>query len=182
MKKLYIVLTKSETILSKLVHLVTADIYTHASLAFEADMDTLYSSSRKNGYTLFPAGPCKEHLHSGYFKRHSHIPCAIYELQVSDEVYENAKAEVNRIMTCADRYHFNILGLMLCQLGIPYRRNHYFFCSQFVGEILHRSKAVALPKDTSLMKPSDYMCLPELFCKFKGYLNELAGQSHPVLA
>ena len=85
-------------------------------------------------------------------------------------------------MTNADRYHFNVIGLVLCQFNIPYHRKHYYFCSQFVSEVLHRSQAMTLPKDTSLMKPSDYTRLPELLCRFRGYLNELAGQKRLSLA
>lgn len=176
MKSIYIILTKSDTILSKIVHLATADTYTHASISFEGDLQTMYSSSRKNGRTLFPAGPCTESIYSGYYKQHSQIPCAVYELQVSDEAYEKTKLEVERIMTDADKYHYNIIGLLLCQLNISYHRKHYFFCSQFVSEMLRRSQAVFFPKDTSLIKPSDYMRLPELRCCFCGCLNELAEQ------
>lgn len=176
MKSIYILLTKSDTILSRIVHYVTGDTYTHASLSFDDSLKILYSSSRKNGRTLFPAGPCRENLHSGYYRRHKQIPCAVYELQVSDDAYEKAKQEVALIMSEADRYHFNIIGLLLCQFNIPYHRKHYFFCSQFVSEVLHRSEAIALPKDTSLMKPSDYARLPELLCRFRGYLYELADR------
>lgn len=176
MKNIYILLTKSETILSKIVHLVTADAYTHASIAFDENLQTLYSSSRKNGRTLFPAGPCREYLHKGYYKRHLQIPCAVYELKVSDEAYEKAIKEVEEIMAKANQYHFNIIGLLLCRFNIPYHRKHYFFCSQFVSEVLHRSQAVSLPKDTSLMRPIDYTQLPELFCRFRGYLCDLANQ------
>ena len=49
MKKIYILLTRSSTILSKMVHLITTDTYTHASIAFDENLATLYSSSRKNG-------------------------------------------------------------------------------------------------------------------------------------
>ena len=52
MKTIYILLTRSSTILSKMVHFVTDDTYTHASIAFEEDLKTLYTSSRKNGRTL----------------------------------------------------------------------------------------------------------------------------------
>lgn len=179
MKTIYILLTRSSTILSKMVHLVTDDTYTHASIAFDEDLKTLYSSSRKNGRTLFPAGPCTESLDSGYYKRHARIPCAVYELQVSEEAYESAKQEVERIMAAADEYHFNIIGLLLCHFNIPYHRKHYFFCSQFVSEILSRSCAMELPKDTSLMRPSDYMRLPGLLCRFQGYISELTAQSLP---
>lgn len=182
MKTIYILLTKSDTILSKIVYFITGDNYTHVSISFDEELKTLYSSSRKNGRTLFPAGPCREHLESGYYQRHTDIPCAVYELKVSDETYERAREEVAAIMADADRYHFNILGLVLCQFNIPYHRKYYFFCSQFVSEILHRSRAVCLPKDTSLMRPSDYMRLPELLCCFNGYIGELVQQGQLSVA
>ena len=57
MKTIYILLTRSGTLLSNLVYAVTGANYTHASLAFDEDLSCLYSSTRKNGYTMFPAGP-----------------------------------------------------------------------------------------------------------------------------
>lgn len=176
MKTIYILLTKTNTILSKLVGIATKEVYTHAAIAFDREFTAVYSSSRKNGRTLFPAGPCIENLDNEYYKRHTKIPCAVYELQVSDEAYEQAKREAEQIIAESEQYHFNIMGLLLCQLNIPYHRKHYFFCSQFVGEILNRSHALALPKDASLMKPCDYMRLPELLCHFHGYIGELAVQ------
>ena len=57
MKTLYIFLTRSGTLLSNLVYHLTGAQYTHVSLAFDEDLSTLYSSTRKNGYTMFPAAP-----------------------------------------------------------------------------------------------------------------------------
>jgi len=174
MKKIYIMLTKSETILSRMVSILTADEYTHVSIAFEDDKYTLYSSSRKNGRTLFPAGPCCEFLHRGYFKRHPNIPCTVYELEVENDVYESAKEEARKILFQHDKYHFNIIGLILCRLNIRLARNNHFFCSQFVGHVLFRSQAVDLPKVPSLMRPVDYMRLPSVSCKFKGTILDLS--------
>lgn len=173
MKTIYILLTKSSTILSKMVGFITSDKYTHVSISFEASLQPMYSSSRKNGETLFPAGPCMENFQRGYLKKHPFIPCALYELEVSDEIFYSAKAEVEQIMNNVDDYSFNIIGLLLCRMNIPYHRKGHYFCSQFVGEILYKSQAVELPKDTSLMRPSDYMNIPELVCHFNGRLNEL---------
>ena len=61
MKTIYILLTRSGTLLSKLVYAATGASYTHASMAFDAELSCLYSSTRKNGYTMFPAGPSKEY-------------------------------------------------------------------------------------------------------------------------
>ena len=77
------------------------------------------------------------------------------------------------IINHQSHYRFNIIGLLLCQLRIPFRRKRYFFCSQFVGEILHRSGAVVLPKDPSLIRPIDYTRLPELRFLCQGYTTQV---------
>ena len=85
MKTLYIFLTRSGTLLSNLVYHLTGAQYTHVSLAFDEDLSTLYSSTRKNGYTMFPAGPSREYLNRGVFLQRENIPCALYALEVSEE-------------------------------------------------------------------------------------------------
>ena len=76
MKTIYILLTRSGTLLSKLVYAATGASYTHASMAFDAELSCLYSSTRKNGYTMFPAGPSKEYLNKGVFRLRDNAPCA----------------------------------------------------------------------------------------------------------
>lgn len=172
MKTIYILLTRTQSILSRTVRLMTMDTYTHAAIAFDQDMHVLYSSARWDGKNMFPCGPCREYLHKGFYARHK-TPCAIYELQVEDEVYEKAKAEVAEIIANQKQYHFNIIGLMLCRMHIPFRRKTYFFCSQFVGEILRRSGALELPKEPCLLRPSDYTRLPQLKFIWQGYTSQV---------
>lgn len=175
MKTIYILLTRSGTLLSNLVYLFTSDAFTHASISFDHSLQPLYSSARKNGETMFPAGPCQEYFHRGFYKKHRHIPCALYALDVPEDRYDQAKAEVTKIITRSEEYHFNIIGLVLCRMNIPFRRKRNFFCSQFVAEILHRSRALTLPKVPSLMRPSDYADLPQLQCLYRGTLQDLVA-------
>jgi inositol transport system substrate-binding protein len=175
MKTIYILLTRSGTLLSKLVHFFTADRYTHASISFDDSLQPLYSSARKNGETMFPAGPCREYFHRGFYKKNRQIPCALYALAVPEESYLQAQEEIHRIISRSDEYHFNIAGLFLCRMNIPYNRKRKFFCSQFVAEILRRSEALELPKAPSIMRPSDYTRLDELECVYQGTLQELVS-------
>lgn len=173
MKTIYILLTRSGTFLSKLVHLLTADRYTHASISFDECLQPLYSSARKNGETMFPAGPCREYFHRGFYKKNQHIPCALYTLQVPENAFEEAQKEIMKIISQSDEYHFNILGLLLCRMNIPFNRSNKFFCSQFVAEILQRSQAMELPKAPSVIRPSDYTRMNGLECVYRGTLQEL---------
>lgn len=43
MRKIYILLTKSDTWVSHLIKLVTNDTYTHASISFEPGLQPMYS-------------------------------------------------------------------------------------------------------------------------------------------
>ena len=110
MKTIYILLTRSGTLLSKLVYSVTGANYTHASLAFDEDLSCLYSSTRKNGYTMFPAGPSREYLDRGVFRLRPEVPCALYALEVSEEAYIRARRRANHMMAHGKLYRFNVLG------------------------------------------------------------------------
>ena len=166
MKTIYILLTRSGTLLSKLVYAATGASYTHASMAFDAELSCLYSSTR----TMFPAGPSKEYLNKGVFRLRDNAPCALYALEVSDEAYSHALHRAEEFMRHSEEYSFNILGLILCALHIRWQRRRHYFCSQFVSEVLQKSGALELPKPSTLMHPSDYAELPELRCLYRGTL------------
>ena len=146
MKTIYILLTRSGTLLSKLVYAVTGASYTHASMAFDAELSCLYSSTRKNGYTMFPAGPSKEYLNRGVFRLRDNAPCAQYALEVSDEAYSHALCRAEEFMRHSEEYSFNTLGLILCGLHIRWQRRRHYFCSQFVSEVLEQSALWRCPR------------------------------------
>ena len=173
MKTLYIFLTRSGTLLSNLVYHITGAQYTHVSLAFDPDLTTLYSSTRKNGYTMFPAGPSKEYLNRGVFRLREDIPCALYALDVTEEAYLRARRRANHMMVHGELYRFNSLGLLLCALHIRWKRRRHYFCSQFGSEVLQKSGSLDLPKHSTLMHPNDYTSLPELRCLYQGRLGDL---------
>lgn len=119
MKTIYILLTRSGTLLSKLVYAATGASYTHASMAFDAELSCLYSSTRKNGYTMFPAGPSKEYLNKGVFRLRDNAPCALYALEVSDEAYSHALHRAEEFMRHSEEYSFNTLGLIFVRAAYP---------------------------------------------------------------
>lgn len=170
MKTLYIFLTRSGTLLSNLVYSLTGAQYTHISLAFDEDLSTLYSSTRKNGYTMFPAGPSREYLNRGVFLMRESIPCALYALEVTDEAYTRAKRRTQHMMHHGELYRFNSLGLLLCWMHIRWQRRRHYFCSQFVSEVLEKSGSMQLPKHSTLMHPNDYTRLEQLRCVYEGPL------------
>ncbi len=170
MKSIFILLTKSDTYVSKIIKLTTSDTYTHVSISFDESLQPLYSFSRKFVNLPLPAGLRTEPLTKGFYKKYDYIPCALYELKVEDEIYAAAKQQVEKMMVKAPIYRFSVIGLILCRLGIPFHRQRHYFCSEFVSEVLHRSNALLLPKEPCLMRPNDYTKIPGLSCLFEGQL------------
>ena len=84
---IYILLTRSGTLLSGAISLFTGDSYTHVSLAFDPELRSLCSFARRNAAFPLPAGLVREDLHEGYFCRHAEMPCALYALPVSRSAY-----------------------------------------------------------------------------------------------
>ena len=56
MKTIYILLTKSTTLCSKVVYLATRSEYTHAAISLDKNFDQLYTFTRKYKRLLLPAG------------------------------------------------------------------------------------------------------------------------------
>lgn len=175
LKSIYILLTASETYVSKAIKFATADSYTHVSISFNDNLHTFYSFARKNIDMPLPAGMIKEHLFAGYFGKYHSIPCSLYEISVSDMAYFQAKRLVESMYLSEGEYHYSIIGLLLCKLSIPLNRERHYFCSQFVGRILEKSGAVILPKPSSLMRPVDYMKLPQAQFVYEGTIGSLLG-------
>lgn len=173
MKSIYILLTRSNTYISRMINLATFDPYTHASISFDESLQPLYSFARRRLHFPLPAGLRLEPFHEGYYAIHNQIPCALYELKVTDEIYNAAKAEVERMMKDSLRYRFSVMGLFLCRLNIPMHRKDLYFCSEFISTILQNSNALTLPKAPSLMRPSDYTKLSRLTCLYEGRLDSL---------
>ena len=119
MKTLYIFLTRSGTLVSNLVYALTGAEYTHISIAFDENLNTLYSSTRKNGYTMFPAGPSREYLNKGVFRLRENIPCALYALEVSDEAYARAKRRAEHMMTHGRALPLQLAGAAALRVSYP---------------------------------------------------------------
>ena len=117
--------------------------------------------------------------------KNQEVPCQLYRVEVSDEVYNVAQTTLEDHAEQADKFKYSTLGLFLCIMRIVYKRKHQYFCSQFVSETLEQLKAVPLEKHSALYLPDDFTTMKGLDLWFSGYLSELVGmekQREPLAA
>ena len=84
MPKLYLVLTRTNTNLSKAIRFFTKRTYNHISLALDDRLDSLYSFGRRRPKNPFYAGFVREDIPKGFYHYFNDTTCIIYELTVSD--------------------------------------------------------------------------------------------------
>ena len=173
-KSVFILLTEQYDPMSRFVRFITWGKYTHASIGLDDHFNHFFSFVTKNGFYL--ERPIKSKKAKKMARK-----CALYRLDVTEEIYEKIKNMIEGFQIRIEQYHYNYFGVLLCLLKIPcilriphYRKNCYF-CSQFVSELLTLSGAAKLRKKPSLYLPDDFIREPMLRILFQGSLGELAG-------
>lgn len=182
MRSIYILLTRSKTIASRMIHMVTEAPYTHSSLSFGDDLEQLYSFGRKYTHLPLPAGLRIESLDKGFFKAYSDIPCTLYEYRIPADAYDRAKAIVDDMIGEQSRYRYSMLGLLYCRMGWDIDRGDKYFCSEFIAEVLEKSGAMPLPKVPRLIKPIDFAHLPGAIRHYEGNVGDLFSRITERLA
>ncbi|MEA5018326.1 MAG: hypothetical protein VB009_06380 [Erysipelotrichaceae bacterium] len=170
MRSIYILLTKSNSYFSRLIHYITADEFTHCSIALDRELKEVYSFGRRYPRLMWPAGFVKEDVRSGLFKWGEENDCCLYELIVTDDAYIKIEEELKLMSEDPNRYQYNLLGTLFCKINYEYKRKDKYFCSEFVGELLIKADALELPKSPSFIRPVDFCELEELTLLYKGEL------------
>lgn len=174
-RTIYLLLTRSETYFSRLIHLFTEGEFTHASLGLEGPSGPFYSFARKYPRLPFPGGLIQERADRGFFSLHPHTPCCLYALTVSEDTYQYLFRRLRVMYAHRERYHYNFLGVLACLFHLRLERRHHKFCSEFVAELLWESGAAELGTVPAMTRPMDFCKLEDLRPIHRGEVGGLAG-------
>ncbi len=143
--------------------------YNHASVGISEKMNEFYSFRSKWGF-------CEEHPF--YFDKEYKrtILCSIYEINVSSEVYYKLKEEIKEFKSKKNDLHYSHISFFLGFFGIKHNLSKGYYCSNFVAEILCKSGALNLAKDSSVYLPNDFL-KEEVNLQFEGLAQELCLQN-----
>lgn len=170
MKEIYIVLTHTGTMLSKIIKYYTKDEFSHCSISLDRHLNEMYSFGRLNPYNAFWGGFVHEYIDKGTFKRFYKTRAKIYSLKLTDEQYENIKSIVMKIQENKEKYKFNILGLFAAGFHIRMKEEYSFYCAEFVKYVIENAGVnIELPE---IVKPEDFKYVAGLTEVYSGLLKE----------
>ena len=160
-KEVFIVLTQTGTILSRILKILTGAKYNHSSISLEDDLSYMYSFGRKNPYNPFIGGFMKESSSIGTFKRFSNTEALVLSVYVSKEKHKEMKAYLSQMYENKKQYHYNYFGLFLAVFGIVFRQKRCYYCSEFVRDFLKKFNVVSKTFSPDIVKPIDFLQISE---------------------
>ncbi len=178
MKKIYIILTHTGTVLSRIIKIYTKDEFSHVSIALDEHLKQMYSFGRLNPYNPFIGGFVHEYINSGTFNRFKETKTAIYSLNVREEEYEKICDIIDNFQRTRKTYKFNSLGLFAIALKLRIHKEHSFYCAEFVKYILENAGIETnLP---ALIRPENFKNLRNIESEYRGLLSEYNKFNHPI--
>ncbi|KON88210.1 hypothetical protein AF332_16295 [Sporosarcina globispora] len=168
-QKIYILLTDTGTLLTRLIKLYTKKPYNHASISMDPDLHEVYSFGRKTANNPFIGGFVKENIRGVFFRK---ARCAVISCSVTDVQLNKLKAFINKIESEKDDYCYNLLGLFAIMFNKQISRNKAFFCSQFVATVLQCCGIVQFRKPPNLITPHEFMEMEDFHVVFQGNLEK----------
>lgn len=168
MEDIYIVLTYSGTILSRLIKIYTRKKYSHVSISLDKDLDKMYSFGRLNAYNPFIGGFVKESIKFGTFKRFNKADTLIYELKVDKDQFDRINNELEQFIKEKEKYKFNFIGLVGAGFNLRLKRRNSYYCAEFVKHLIDNSDLdLNLPE---VIKPDDFRKIKNKNMIFEGKL------------
>jgi len=175
-KHIYIVLTRTNTIVSRLIRLFKNDEYTHASIALDRDLRNMYSFGRKYLYYPFVGVFKVENKDEGVYRLQKKVPCVVLEVEVTQQQYEKAQSIISHFVASGYLYKYNYKGLLYNLLNIEAYSENRFLCSEFVYYVLNQSGVVNFNIPRNLVRPESLLNIKSSIM-YKGDLKTFGQES-----
>ena len=169
--KIYIVISYTGTLMSNVVRIWTRKKYSHTSISLDKNLEQMYSFGRVNPYYPFIGSFVHESPKWGTFKRFKNTKCLIISVDVTNEQYSKAKAEIDTfIKNGRKHYRFNDRGVVYAAFNLRKQQKNKYYCSEFVKHILDTA---GIENDLpEVIKPMDFLKMEKYDVIYEGYLRD----------
>ncbi|MCQ4794568.1 hypothetical protein NE604_02805 [Anaerofustis stercorihominis] len=172
--KIYLMFSRSNTLLSKAIYKRTKEDYTHVAISLDDTFDTFYAFGRRNPNFMLPAGFTKESPFKGLYEKNQDIKIKIVSIEINESQYESISNHLSKMYEERLDYKYDILGVMLCNGNITLNRKYHKFCSEFVSELLSSNGVIDIFKSPKHIRPYELSAMKDFDLEFEGNVYELS--------
>lgn len=174
--KIYIVLTRTNSVMSNMIKCIKKDKYTHAAISFDKDLNHMYGFSRKYTYNPLIGVFKKEDINKGLYKLQKDLPGVIIEVEITEKQYTILQTILDEFILEKDKYKYNTKGLFYALLNKEIKVNDKFLCSEFVYYLLKEINLIDWDMSSNLVRPVHLVNVPGKVV-FEGNLKDLRQEN-----
>ena len=171
---IYVVISRTGTLLCRMIGLFSGGVYNHASLSLDESLSLMYSFGRVNAYNPIVGGFVKESPFFGTFKRFAGTEVIVYRIPVTREQKTAIEVCLHDMYARRDHYGYNFLGLLVAAFGVYWQRKNRYYCSEFVRDVLGWYSVLDARVYYGIVKPEDFAAIPGAKCIYSGNLRRYA--------
>jgi DNA polymerase III alpha subunit (gram-positive type) len=154
-KYVYVLLTDTKSMFSKVARHITGDPYNHVSVALDDTLTTGFTFNISNGLSR-TGGFLREDLK----KEMRGSRYSMYRVAVTPEMYLKLENRLNDYFTKVSETSYNFFGLVnaIARKGIFKDEEGQMICSQFVASLLHEiGITIFKNRPLSAVRPYDFV-------------------------
>lgn len=155
----YVVLSRSTTVPSRLIRMVTRDEFTHAALALDPALDLMFSFGRRGVLNPFAGCFKRERFDDALYRGMDELPGLVLEVPVTPAQQDAVRARVAEILLDGHTYRYNFPGV-LARGRMGREDDRRYFCSEFVYDVLRGAGVCDLGMSRARVRPQTLLDLP----------------------
>lgn len=178
----FIVLSYTNTAFGNIINKVKHSNYSHASIAFESDLEHLYSFNAASENKL--GGISYESI-SGYLKQYKDSRIKVLAVFVNKQQKARIHAKLDYYIANASKTKYSISNLFNIVLNRAKDTNWSLsmICSQFVDSILRAVNIDLTNKSSNLVAPADFERVKDnkVYLMYEGYIRDYNKKKVDIL-
>lgn len=173
-RNVYIVVTRTNTIPSRVIRIYTGSPYNHVSLTLDGRLEDMVSFGRLHPFTPVPGGFVHEGKNKGFFP-------PFPRRSMPGLQQKNQRAGMQESFAFAAKNRKSALQIQPSGADYTDRRDssgtgNAYFCSQFCGKVLNESGIHHFQKPFGLLRPADFCGLDGFTLLYEGPLHAFGNQ------
>ncbi|HKM03009.1 MAG TPA: hypothetical protein VJZ04_00180 [Lachnospiraceae bacterium] len=133
---IYVVISATPTKFGRVIRKFIHQTYNHASIAFDRNLEELYSFGRKQNKVPLVAGLVKEYPERFSLKKAKSVNICIYRVPVSKEQFEKGRKRIHDILNDDEEYLYNLFSVLTYPVFHGFSTYKAYSCVEFVAHML----------------------------------------------
>lgn len=161
----WVVLTDTRKPIAKAIQLATKEPYGHASLSIDSSLTNMFS------FNMTGKGFDTESIFTNYYGAHQDIVrYSIWCYMATPKEFDTLKEAIENIRSKAEKFHYDIMGLIGFYSKHKKLKDDAMICSEFVASMLKAMNPSIVKKERNQYTPSGLRSIKNLFFVQRGLL------------